>query len=276
MSKKSKEKSWPSDGVVSGEPWVDLPDGKALADWDHQAEIEYNQQHRQLEKHRFFARIFDYLNDNGISGGYHEFGCHRVRTFRMALTEARRHGMSDRLFYGYDSFEGLPPATSDPARDLWRQAGVLTTSEDEFRKIICEHGLYVDQARTIKGFYNKSLTTERQNQILAESGPAALIVVDCDLYESAVSVFDYIDPFLQEGTALYIDDLFVGYRGTPTKGGGTRFSRIPSAEPFQLLPPSRCWMVGPVIYRLYRRSHGAEGRSLIKDFAHETGEPHSI
>ena len=45
-----------------------------------------------------------------------------------------------------------------------------------------------------------------------------MATIDCDLYESAVSVFQFLDPLLQEGSVLYIDDLFAGYRGSPEKG----------------------------------------------------------
>ena len=33
--------------------------------------------------------LFIFLTDNRVVGDYHEYGCHRCRTFRMALTEAR-------------------------------------------------------------------------------------------------------------------------------------------------------------------------------------------
>ena len=47
---------------------------------------------------------------------------------------------------------------------------------------------------------------------------ASLINIDCDLYESAIPVFSHISYLLQEGTILYIDDYFAGYKGNPLKG----------------------------------------------------------
>jgi hypothetical protein len=107
------------------EPWVKLANGQELADWEHADEVVYNQQNRQMEKYRFFVHAFDYLNDSQIIGGYHEFGCHRVRTFRMALTEARRHAMNHMTFFAYDSFEGLPQTTTNPAHEVWKTEGAL-------------------------------------------------------------------------------------------------------------------------------------------------------
>ena len=90
------------------EPWVRITTGAELSDWSHEDEIAYNQANRQGQKLNFFLNAFDYTKSLGISGDYYEFGCHRGRTFRMALTEARRHGLDKMRFLAFDSFEGLP------------------------------------------------------------------------------------------------------------------------------------------------------------------------
>ncbi|MEM1044670.1 MAG: TylF/MycF/NovP-related O-methyltransferase [Pseudomonadota bacterium] len=207
---------------VLGEPWVALANGQELADWTRENEIEYNQNNRQTEKHLFYRRTFDFLTDNRVRGDYYEFGCHRCRTFRMALTEARRHNLDSMGFHAFDSFEGLPDPTSDTSVEIWKR-GALTTSEEDFMGMVRDHGIYVDNVRTIKGYYSESLTKELGAEYLDSGRKAALINIDCDLYESAVPVFDFIDPLLQEGTVLYIDDQFAGYKGNPLKGVSKAF-----------------------------------------------------
>lgn len=204
------------------EPWVDLPDAAALSDWDRESEIAYNQMSRHTEKARFFRGAFDFLTDNRIAGDYHEFGCHRCRTFRMALTEARRHNMDSMSFLAFDSFEGLPEPTSQTSVEIWRR-GALTTSEEQFMDLVRAHGLFVDRVRTIKGFYEETLTEELRKQFLESGRKISLATVDCDLYESAVPIFEFIDPLLQEGSVIYIDDLFAGHRGNPMKGVSRAF-----------------------------------------------------
>ena len=80
-----------SDLVVrlEDEPWVQLADNSTLKNWTKNDEIRYNQGNRQAEKYDMFRKAFDFLNENEIKGDYHEYGCHRCRTFRMALTEAK-------------------------------------------------------------------------------------------------------------------------------------------------------------------------------------------
>ena len=205
-----------------GEPWVALAGGRELADWSRDDEIAYNQNNRQTEKALFYRRTFDFLTDNRVHGDYHEYGCHRCRTFRMALTEARRHGLDSMKFHAFDSFEGLPDPTSDTSVEIWKR-GALTTSEDNFLTMVREHGIYPDNVKTIKGFYSDSLTPQLQSTYLDSGRKIALVNIDCDLYESAVPVFNFIDPLLQEGTVIYIDDLFAGYKGSPRKGVARAF-----------------------------------------------------
>src|SRR5437899_5637607 len=207
---------------TGGEPWVNLATGSELAAWGRDEEIAYNQSSRQTEKALFYRRAFDFLTDNRVRGDYHEYGCHRCRTFRMALTEARRHSVPDMKFYAFDSFEGLPDPVTDTSVEIWRR-GALTTSEEEFHRLVREHGIYVDRVHTVKGFYGDSLTRALRGRLLEHENKIALVTIDCDLFESAVPVFEFIDPLLQEGAVLYIDDLFAGYKGSPAKGVARAF-----------------------------------------------------
>jgi hypothetical protein len=205
-----------------GEPWVRIPDGRALAGWGREEEIAYNQNNRQSEKALFFRRTFDFVKDNRIHGDYLEFGCHRCRTFRMALSEARMHNIDAMKFWAFDSFEGLPDPTSDTSVEIWKR-GALTTSENEFMRLVREHDIYVDRVQIVKGYYAESLTRALQRKMLDEENRAALINIDCDLYESAVPVVEFIEPLMQEGTVIYLDDVIAGYRGSPAKGVARAF-----------------------------------------------------
>jgi hypothetical protein len=214
--------------AVAQEPWVDLDDAAAFRVWSDDHLVAHNQINRQTEKYRFYVNTFDFLRENRIRGDYHEFGCHRGRTFRMALTEARRHEMAGMRFLAFDSFQGLPASSSAPAQESWRQPGVLKTSEEDFLALVRDHGIYVDRVRTVPGFYDRSLTAALQREFLAQGAMISLACVDCDLYESAVPVFNFIEPLLQEGSVIYIDDLFAGYKGSPAKGVARAFLEFQS------------------------------------------------
>ena len=125
-------------------------------------------------------------------------------------------------FHAFDSFEGLPEPTSDTSVEIWKR-GALTTSEQTFMDHVKTHGIYVDSVKTIKGFYSESLTPALRKQYVDSGRKIALVNIDCDLYELAVPVFDFIDPLLQDGAVIYVDDLFAGYKGHPHKGVAKAF-----------------------------------------------------
>lgn len=199
------------------EPWVHLDTAEDLKEWSRQDHIQWNQNNRLTEKYNFYIKAFDFIVSTQVEGDYLEFGCHRVRTFRMALTEAKHQMIQNMRFLAFDSFKGLPQNEGAHGVGQW-EAGELTTSESDFWKIIKEHGLYTDQVKTFSGFYDESLTLDLKKQLSTDNTKAAIICVDCDLYESAIPVFHFIEEFLQDGTVIYIDDWFAGHKGNPNKG----------------------------------------------------------
>lgn len=226
-------------GPVRGqerEPWVYLADGKALSDWSREEQIQYNQRNRQAAKYAFFVAAFDFLHGNDIVGDYYEFGCHRARTFRMALTEARRQNMNDMRFLAFDSFAGLPACDPDQVGTATWTTGALMTSESEFRALIEGHGIFVDQVRTVPGYFDASLSPALGAELLAQGRRPALVTVDCDLYESAVSVFAFLEDLLQPGTLIYLDDMFAGYKGSPLHGVYKAFREFAVRSRFHFEP----------------------------------------
>ena len=94
----------------------------------------------------------------------------------------------------------------------------MATSEPAFLDLVKAHGIYLDRIKTIKGFYSESLSPVLQRAYVEGGHKVALATVDCDFYDSAIPVFEFIDPLLQEGSVVYVDDLFAGYKGSPQKG----------------------------------------------------------
>jgi len=219
---------------LTHEPWVKLETGAELENWDQEDEIAYNQANRQAEKLLFFINAFDFVKSLGIGGDYYEFGCHRARTFRMALTEARRHGLDGKRFFAFDSFEGLPEAQTETGVPSYHR-GALSTSEDQFWQLVRDHGIYVENIRIIKGFYQDRLTTALQKQFVAEGAKIAIACIDCDLYESAAPVFHFIEPLIHEGTVLYIDDYFAGHKGSPLTGPARAFHEFERESGFKFI-----------------------------------------
>jgi hypothetical protein len=89
----------------------------------------------------------------------------------------------------------------------------------------------MSQVRTIPGFFDRSLTPQCRERVrddcsannMRKDCRAALINIDCDLYESAVPIFPFIDGLIGQGSIVYMDDYWVGYGGSPKEGVARAF-----------------------------------------------------
>ena len=212
-----------------------LLNGQDLADWSPEKQGWFLTDYWLVERYRFYIAAVGYLSGAPVKGDYHEYGIFGAHTFRMVLTEAKKHGLDDMTFYAFDSFAGLPEVDSEVRTESWKP-GTMAMSEEEFKGLIDAHGIYLDRIRSIKGFYSDSLTPELQRELLATGRKAGLVTLDCDLYQSAVPVLRFLEPLLQEGTLLYVDDYYAGYGGSPRKGVARAVEEFTQATPWKLHP----------------------------------------
>lgn len=196
---------------ISDEPFFDVK--ASLSNLTNDQKVFINQNRRQQIKWEFYLNALDFLSDSGIQGNYFEFGCHKARTFRMAMAAYRFFNLPAE-FLAFDSFEGLPPGME--GRGVHWKTGALSTSEARFRELLTESGFSLDKVRTVPGFYADSLN-EALRKDLGEL-KTNLVTIDCDYYESAVDVFNFVEPYLQYGSVIYLDDVFGGF--TKERRGG--------------------------------------------------------
>lgn len=141
-----------------------------------------------------------------FSGDYYEFGLFRGGTFLATSRVLEKLGLKDVRMYGFDSFEGLPEATSIDAGDPRFFEGQFACSRKEVEKNLVEHGMNMTRADLIEGFYEDSLTEELRTQHPFKS--AAVVLLDCDYYTSTKVAMEWLEPYLRPGTVLLFDDWF--------------------------------------------------------------------
>lgn len=231
------------------DPATFLYNGDDMRDWSWTEQAPFFTEYSQRTRHEFMQIAAGYLRSAGVRGDYHEYGCFTATTFRMFLTQARIFNLDIPKFWAFDSFKGLPDIDPGVAVHEWKQ-GTMAMSEAEFMAIIGRHGLFVDRVHPVSGFFDESLTKERQEQFRSSENPAAFVTIDCDLHTSAIPVFRFIDPLLREGTLIYIDDYFNGYGGNPNKGVAGAFREFEKYGrwSFQEFRPVGWW--GKSLYRL--------------------------
>lgn len=161
----------------------------------------------------------EYAAHNKISGDYLEFGVWKGRSFSRAYNIWKhlffnRGELKSMRFYAFDSFEGLPKIKGEDSSGEFSTGQYLCT-EDDFRKNIAAAGVDLKQVEIVKGWFDKVLNDDTKKKLPLKR--AAIVFIDCDLYESAVSVLDFITDYITDGTVLIFDDWFC-FKGSPERG----------------------------------------------------------
>ncbi len=167
-----------------------------------------------------------------IDGYYMEFGCCSAVTMRLAWDNFHWLFPSWQ-FVAFDSFEGFPEIQEIDRQEIWKK-GKSSMDEGKFVACLLEHGIPREKFQTVKGFYDKTLTSELQQKLLPSK--AAVVYVDCVLYASTVPVLHFIVPFLQKGTVIVFDE-WNAFWGDPEKGERRAFREFQERNPLWTFIP---------------------------------------
>ena len=134
---------------------------------------------------------FQYAAMAGLKGQYLEFGLWKganlIRAYHLSKGFSE---LADMRFYGFDSFEGIPPSQSEGevfAPQTFRGSYEEVTQNLRAAKVD------MDKVSLIKGWFADTLNDETRTRLHLTS--AAVVYVDCDIYESTVPVLDFIEPY---------------------------------------------------------------------------------
>ena len=159
------------------------------------------------------SQAFEFIKINEVRGDYLEFGLWRGKTFGYAYRMKHRYGRHDMKLWGFDSFQGLPDAGDHPD-NIWYK-GQFACSRPEFESILKSRGVRSSEYELVEGFYSESLNVAAHQQLAGRT--AAIVYIDCDLYDSTVEVLDFIQPYLVNGSIVCFDD-FYNYKADPEQG----------------------------------------------------------
>lgn len=176
-----------------------------------------------LNRDQALNRAFEFKHKSGIEGDYYEFGVYQgnslIRATKSDVRWVERLGSPQTsFFFGFDSFEGLPPPEKSDRLEGYSvfEQGQYAASEREARNNIKENGARPERVVLIPGFYKVSLKAPETHELLGSS-VAAIIHIDCDYCSSAGECLSFMADRLQDGSLLMFDDWFC-YRGNPHNG----------------------------------------------------------
>jgi methyltransferase family protein len=128
---------------------------------------------------------------------FFEFGVYHGTSMLMWYDIYIKHGLPIN-FVGFDSFQGLPTETQD-ANTVWKP-GMFSTNG------AINLNLRRDGIRLVEGFYDQSLS--EQTAVLLSGIKAGLVHMDCDLYSSTKTVWEWLLKYdlLAKNALIVYDD----------------------------------------------------------------------
>lgn len=195
------------------------------------------------------GKAADFVIGGSIEGDYYEFGvfdgssleqaCWAFETANRALfeeygfvmsEEARQWAIDRRArmkFYGFDSFDGLPEIKGIDVGGAFKEGDYSCPQQTVVRRFE-EKGIGLEKIELVPGWFSDSLT---EDFIRSRNGrQAAVIHIDCDLYESTNDILLRIVPLIQDGTVIIFDDWFQ-FRGHPMRGEQRAFREFLDRNP---------------------------------------------
>lgn len=159
-----------------------------------------------VKTHAGFAReialeqAMNFIKSCHLKGDYMEFGVFQGRTFSAACHLARERALKEMQFWAFDSFEGLPHGGGE------FRAGAYACDIESFRKNVRRNIGDLSHVHIVQGWFDKTLVED--HPALTGMQEVAIAWIDCDLYESAVPVLNFLTARVQDGSILFFDDWF--------------------------------------------------------------------
>lgn len=191
---------------------------------------------RHPEREVMFLRAAEFVNFEAVEGDILEFGVFGGLSL-LLLAHAHRcdpKGMVRRVV-GFDSFSGLPGGEETHPRwtegDCARMHGwhpFLRAGDPVGRETTVElfRRSRLPLPELEEGPFEKTIPAA----IPSKYSAAAIVHIDCDLFESTELVLNGIRPVLQEGTVLLFDEWF-SYKGSPKRGEARAFEEFLNRYP---------------------------------------------
>lgn len=140
---------------------------------------------------------------DGVPGDLIETGVWRGGATIFMRGVLKAHGVTDRVVWVADSFDGLPVGNPDKypreSKKEFHKMHELAISEENVRKNFERYGLLDGQVRFLKGWFSDTLPKAPISQL-------ALMRLDGDMYESTMDALVNLYPKLSPGGFVIIDD----------------------------------------------------------------------
>lgn len=191
-------------------------------------------------------------------GDYLEFGVYNGTSLMTMQKVLQAAGNQRSRLIGFDSFEGLPAIAATDCDGHWRP-GQYSCSLEFTRRVLEQEGVDWERVILIKGYFDATLTAALRDERSIRQ--ASLIMVDCDLYQSAREALAFCTPLIKDRAVLFFDDWYpLADRGMGEKAA---FDEWLVANP--LFAAQELWNFKPYGKTFLVRSAGSTSQTVARD-----------
>lgn len=143
-------------------------------------------------------------------GDYFEFGSDGMGTFRNFLTAFDLVGGITKFpgteFWAFDIFGNSRSAIADHEYfDSWKNFDCIDKFEMA-KAYLDQHALFVDKTKLVRGFFSDTLSLELKAKYLNDDREIGFAFLDCNITNSYVEVFNFLDGLMGDFSYLYMDE----------------------------------------------------------------------
>jgi len=183
-----------------------------------------------VAKYLAIKKAFFVTAHDGTYGNYLEFGVFTGSSFNFAVKANKKiekiYGKMNCEFIGFDSFQGFGEIKKNDENPSFQNA-IFSVDEKKVIKNI-EKNTKGQKMRIIKGFYKDTIKNKTTTDLKIDK--SRVVMIDCDLKESAYLALEFIKPSIQEGTIILFDD-YNYFKGNKDKGEYAAFSDFQKKYP---------------------------------------------
>lgn len=184
--------------ILARQRSVNLEDRAIGKDWPRTAETMIGL--RRLDN---IQTCVEEVIAKGVPGDLIETGVWRGGSCIFMRGVLAAHGITDRVVWVADSFEGLPKPSEEYPADheataFW-EYDELAVSREEVSANFAKYGLLDDQVQFLKGWFKDTLPTAPIERI-------AVLRLDGDMYDSTIQALKALYPKLSIGGYVIVDD----------------------------------------------------------------------
>ena len=195
-------------------------------------------------------RLLDQIGEDEL-GDYLEFGVYNGSTLSIVHDLLANRGRIEARLFGFDSFEGLPPEANTQDNNIW-MSGQYHCPEDFARDFLSQRGVDWQRVALIKGWFSNTCnpsTIERY-----QMKKAGIIMIDSDLYSSAVEALAFCEPLIHQHALIIFDEYYPGGRDDRFLGEEKAFAEFLDMHPdIKAIKLDESYSFGSRLFLLKRR-----------------------